>query len=56
MIVAVFMLCWADCKMYEVTPFETRTECRAFLNAKSEEYKGDGARMILGSCLERKLL
>lgn len=59
MIAAVFMLCWQvgatdTCKRYEVTPFENRTVCQIYLNMKSLEVKGDGARMALGSCIERK--
>lgn len=58
MIAAVFMLCWQMetevCKRYEVTPFDNRTACQVYLNMKAMEVKGDGARMALGSCIERK--
>ena len=58
MIAAVFMLCWINggveaCHRYEVTPFNNRTECQIWLHMKSREVKGDGARMSLGSCIQR---
>jgi len=54
MIAAVFMLCWVTgdpCDRHEI-PFATLRECRAYLDTKAIEVRGDGARMILGMCVK----